>query len=36
MAFEELRLMHLVSSLMGHSLLPVDVGVETDQLEARL
>jgi len=33
MAFEERRLMHLVSSLIGQSLSPADVGVETDALE---
>jgi|GEM_PF-2569677 len=33
MAFEERRLMHLLSSLIGHSVSPADVGVETDQLE---
>ncbi len=33
MAFEERRLMHLLSSLIGHSLSPADVGVETDELE---
>ncbi|WP_054776761.1 hypothetical protein [Lacticaseibacillus saniviri] len=33
MALEERRLMHLLSSLIGHSLSPADVGVETDELE---
>ncbi|WP_057894358.1 hypothetical protein [Lacticaseibacillus brantae] len=33
MALEERRLMHLLSSLIGHSLSPADVGVETDALE---
>jgi len=32
MAFEERRLMHILSSLISHSLSPAEVGVETDEL----
>jgi len=33
MAHEERRLLHLLSSLIGHSLSPADVDAETDELE---